>query len=400
MVVKLATWAASLMEWLAAQPPLNGFLAHVAASPLVQAVEQALIGERPLSPGALLAAITTVFAVSVTAAGYIAKVRLLLWGTYYFCVSRDKKTKKPNDKKVDFTSSQLKRKKVIFIRHGESEWNLVFNKGFGPSFPVRLVRALLREVGMFFQPDSVFVDSPLSKVGLQQAWDLLTFLTSQPEGCTQPGAHLKPVKELEVNDIVSIIRGDVGQSVVACSILRRCISTGFVGLSTRLLRAPPDEKLHLMTCLQEISRNVDTLSVTPAGKRPQPPQREVALENVGDILPHFYETRLDSMLNHGNKTVQTKAEHRQERFVRWVFERKEETIIVSGHSLYFREFFKSYLPKNVQTGIANDAKTKKIQNCGAIAFDFYQIDPQNHRVDNSSIKEIYLGFEDKKKKKK
>ena len=30
---------------------------------------------------------------------------------------------------------------VVFVRHGESEWNDVFNKGFGPSFLVRLVGA-------------------------------------------------------------------------------------------------------------------------------------------------------------------------------------------------------------------------------------------------------------------
>lgn len=34
---------------------------------------------------------------------------------------------------------QVQEVSLIFIRHGESEWNDIFNKGFKPSFLVRLV---------------------------------------------------------------------------------------------------------------------------------------------------------------------------------------------------------------------------------------------------------------------
>ncbi|CAN0440510.1 unnamed protein product, partial [Laminaria digitata] len=60
------------------------------------------------------------------------------------------------------------RKRVIFLRHGESEWNEVFNRGFGPMFLVRLVKAFVREVMMLSTRDSVFFDSPLSNTGIQQ----------------------------------------------------------------------------------------------------------------------------------------------------------------------------------------------------------------------------------------
>ncbi|CAN0496567.1 unnamed protein product, partial [Ectocarpus sp. 8 AP-2014] len=44
----------------------------------------------------------------------------------------------------------------------------VFNRGFGPSFLVRLVSAFVREVMMLSTRDSVFFDSPLSNTGIQQ----------------------------------------------------------------------------------------------------------------------------------------------------------------------------------------------------------------------------------------
>ena len=44
----------------------------------------------------------------------------------------------------------------------------VFNRGFGPMFLVRLVKAFVREVMMLSTRDSVFFDSPLSNTGIQQ----------------------------------------------------------------------------------------------------------------------------------------------------------------------------------------------------------------------------------------
>jgi hypothetical protein len=45
-------------------------------------------------------------------------------------------------------------KRIIFIRHGESDWNSVFNKGFGPSFIGRLFDALFREFNIYPSRDS------------------------------------------------------------------------------------------------------------------------------------------------------------------------------------------------------------------------------------------------------
>lgn len=90
---------------------------------------------------------------------------------------------------------------------------------------------------MIFKRDSLFYDSPLNAEGMRQGWDLLAFLASQAPGCREPGTCHKPVEQLQVEDVVSIIMGDAGESIVASSILRRAVSTALLALSPRLLKS-------------------------------------------------------------------------------------------------------------------------------------------------------------------
>jgi len=348
-----------------------------------------------ISPHELLSALLVVLSAWLFILSCITKARLALWGFWYFLASGDKKTEKPKDEHFNYKG--CKRRTVIFIRHGESEWNQIFNKG-NPLFrPLKLIRGLIKEAFLLFDQESLFMDSPLSSVGIQQAWDLLTFLASQPEGCQEGRAPDQPVKELEVADIVSIIRGDVGKSLVVSSILRRAISTGILGLSTRLLKTEPSDKIAVMTCLQEISRNVDTLALTPARSPPQVPAGEAAMKHMGDLVSFFYRKRLNYDHNKGNKTLELKAKDRQQEFTHWLHKQdKLDAIIVCGHSFYFREFFRSYLPKASK----HQAKTLKMANCGCVAFDLYMSSPTKIQIDEQSIKPVYLGFEEKGKKKK
>ncbi|EOD17458.1 hypothetical protein EMIHUDRAFT_102681 [Emiliania huxleyi CCMP1516] len=81
----------------------------------------------------------------------LRKAALTLKGAVYLVLSRDKV-------------------RLIFVRHGESVWNLVFNRGFGPSF--------LHELLLVPVDDSAFLDSPLSPLGLQQCGQLAIFTTN------------------------------------------------------------------------------------------------------------------------------------------------------------------------------------------------------------------------------
>ena len=91
----------------------------------------------------------------------------------FMIISKDSKGVGPkNNPDPDNISQEqcLKKKRIIFIRHGESDWNNVFNKGFNPSLLVRLAKAMVQESFLFLSPslDSVFIDSPLNFEGIEQ----------------------------------------------------------------------------------------------------------------------------------------------------------------------------------------------------------------------------------------
>merc|ERR1711957_740361 len=67
----------------------------------------------------------------------------------------------------------------------------------------------------------------------------------------------RKVKELNRNQLISIIRGDVGKSVVVSSTLRRAVSTAVMCLITRLSRG--NDKVKVMTMLQDCGRSMDTV---------------------------------------------------------------------------------------------------------------------------------------------
>lgn len=350
----------------------------------------------PTSP-LLMFAITFLVAFLFTIVIVTPKGRLFIWGIFYMLLSRDKRSRKPSDGTVNFVTSRCV--KVVFIRHGQSEWNYIFNKG--PIFvrPFRYLMGLVKEYCMLFEEDSLFLDSPLSSTGIQQSLDLLTFLSAFAPGCPTVTMASQPVANLEVNDLVSIVRGDIGSSVVVSSNLRRAISTGVLGLSGRFLKTPPSDKIVMMTSLQEISRNVDALALTPPHELPKAPRAEANMKNIGDVVSHFYKARIDRTKNTGNKTMALTSVHRQDQFVKWAFEQKSECIIVCGHSLWFKQFFKSFLPRDTK----HQAKDAKLVNCGCVAFDLHCSVPGDraaiYRINPSSLKEIYGGFEVKKNKK-
>lgn len=75
-------------------------------------------------------------------------------------------------------------------------------------------------------------------------------------------------------------------------------------------------------------------------------------------------------------------------FVRWTFSQEETKIVVSGHSLYFRWFFRMHLPH----GLQHVAKKKKISNGGVVAFDLVQDSEGRTMILPASITSVYLGF--------
>jgi hypothetical protein len=72
----------------------------------------------------------------------------------------------------------------------------------------------------------------------------------------------------------------------------------------------------------------------------------------------------------------------------------EEYIIVGGHSIWFRSFFREFLPRESD----HLGKKKKIVNCGAVSFTLCKIYDDNDgaerfMIDEDSISVVYGGFQ-------
>ena len=93
--------------------------------------------------------------------------KLFLWsrGILFMFCSMEKRgmSKAPDTSKLVMGNNKTRRyKTIVFIRHGESDWNEIFNKSKLLLF-TRLIRGLFREAMLFMSDHSVFIDSPLSK---------------------------------------------------------------------------------------------------------------------------------------------------------------------------------------------------------------------------------------------
>ena len=72
--------------------------------------------------------------------------------------------------------NETTKKRIIFLRHGESDWNSVFNKGKNIGMLFRLFKAIVTEWTMIFRLDSPFLDSPLNEEGIEQALELRKYV--------------------------------------------------------------------------------------------------------------------------------------------------------------------------------------------------------------------------------
>ncbi len=324
----------------------------------------------------------------------VGNVRTKLMGMpvsfFHLLLSRDNVWKKSGRDAQDVISVAMRRpelvqkKRIYFVRHGESMWNEVFNRGRDLSMVWRFIAFVIQEVNILTHPDSVFWDSPLSPVGIRQSVQLSGWL----EHMRSRNAH------------AAFLCGDTAVASVVCvSNLRRAVSTILTGLSGRLSRAAK-EKVHIVSSAQEITRNIDGYSLSDAGSVPGPSWVELEQPELDHVVNTLYKKeRLDGTYNKGNKSLfSSNGKVRMEEFCNLVFNsdlcKDTYSVILGGHSLWFREFFKMYLPGTC----SHEGKSKKIVNCGIIAFELISCGDNQFAIDPDSIETVYGGFEEKKSK--
>lgn len=317
------------------------------------------------------------------------KLGLSLFGIAYLGVSRDSHFQLPPDPGKSCAVT-LAKKRIVFVRHGESTWNECFNRSFNIFFPLRLMWVLVREAMMLLCSGSLLFDSPLSQEGLAQARVLEQFVESEQ------GEEFRRLCEA---------------AVFVSSCLRRAAATGSVALGRYF---GGDRPMWYLSSLQEISRNVDTLALA----RPYcPPElrsceqptvtnsRSAASGSSGAASAGTAAARTrSSSYNTGNKGLTSHGAKRLQEFCDWVFSpcspaALQPNVIVSGHSLWFKTFFQVYLPHTAY----HECKHAKIVNCGVIMFDLECLQSEcgrpEYRIVQDSVVTLYGGFEQKKKRK-
>jgi len=316
------------------------------------------------------------------------KAKLYFGSLIFLLQSRDTKFKnKTIDREISPSDViEEKQKTLIFLRHGESTWNVTFNRSKNPIYFIpRLLHAGAYEVYLLLtgKRDSWFYDSPLCHEGIEQSKELANYLQTLPS-VNQENLILHIINKTEgVNDLAD--------SVIVSSNLRRSLSTAVITFGDRLKRT--EESIIVHHSMQEISRNPDTLSITPARLQPIASWIE---HSTSLNIPKTYQNQLQVTGNTGNKSVNSTGKDRLNEFNEWVFKSiEQEYIIVSGHSLWFRHFFKEFLPANSN----HIAKTNKVSNNALISFKVtyrkLKSGEIHCEIDPSSITPVYKGFQNK-----
>lgn len=315
------------------------------------------------------------------------KLKLFVSTFKFLALCKDKKWKKPEEDPASYFKDDegVERKTIIFIRHGQSLWNDVFNAGdrklatFLLGFFPNLVKAFATE--WYFavtgkSTESLFFDSPLSEKGKGQAEGVQKFLRdTNPEFSTPKEAHL-----------IRLLRGEGEKCQLTASNLRRAISTACIALQDRLDKRVKDDKILILQELQEVSINPDAQSIHPA-KAPL-----LTAWTDPDRVKEIYATQCDTSMNLGNKTLQSNGLERMERFCNVVFEDIDaKAIVATGHSYWFRAFFQTYLPKTFQ----HTGKKKKLINGGVAGFTLMRKKTDTgfkYMIDSNSLVVLYGGF--------
>eukprot|EP00550_Attheya_septentrionalis_P003936 CAMPEP_0198288346 /NCGR_PEP_ID=MMETSP1449-20131203/6869_1 /TAXON_ID=420275 /ORGANISM="Attheya septentrionalis, Strain CCMP2084" /LENGTH=375 /DNA_ID=CAMNT_0043986461 /DNA_START=108 /DNA_END=1235 /DNA_ORIENTATION=+ len=329
----------------------------------------------------------------------LKKVRLFVMTVTYLALCHDKKWTEPKEDPASFFADSedetIEKKTIIFVRHGESTWNDTFNKGdrskvnFLVYFVPNLIYAAAMEFYWFVsgtEKQSWFFDAPLSNKGVSQARGIQTFL--------ETGAAQGTNKEAE---LIGLMLGNTKNedgtvsSQLVSSNLRRAISTVAMGFQDRLDKELKGDSILICPELQEISRNPDALSILESQGRAEPSFIDQEMQSVCD-MERILGKQVDTRLHMGNKPTGSNGLVRMNAFCETAFNVIEkDSIIVGGHSLWFRSFFRSFLPRTFE----HVSKKKKIVNGGIVAFTLLRIkDPSGYHymMDPASITVLYGGF--------
>lgn len=366
----------------------------------------------------------------------LRKLRLVYISILYLLLCKDKKWKVPKEKDpASFFPKELggsnsgvsgtndnhyREKTILIIRHGESTWNDTFNAGdrnklmFALLFLPNLLYAIMAELYFFLSgkdSESWFYDSALSAKGVAQAEGMRQFLKKEKMklGDTNSlGASSSSSSNREEYAIKLLLAlgeerdTDSPSSHVVSSNLRRAISTAAITLADRFAASAirnKNDEIILLPSLQEISFNPDALSILPPRGIAHPTWCDNNISGLSGTNKSFFASMVNTKYHTGNKTLDSNGLIRLQQFCADVFDDAKlpkSNIIAVGHSLFFRSFFRVYLPR----GFEHIAKEKKLVNGGSVMVTLREVTmtdgergmKKEYMIDPSSIVVIYGGF--------
>eukprot|EP01056_Protomagalhaensia_sp_Gyna25_P001245 Protomagalhaensia_sp_Gyna_25__1244@NODE_1620_length_1682_cov_536_738284_g1325_i0_p1_GENE_NODE_1620_length_1682_cov_536_738284_g1325_i0NODE_1620_length_1682_cov_536_738284_g1325_i0_p1_ORF_typecomplete_len335_score47_38His_Phos_1/PF00300_22/1_4e10_NODE_1620_length_1682_cov_536_738284_g1325_i0701074 len=287
--------------------------------------------------------------------------------------------------------------RIVFIRHGESMWNMAFNKGVNWRTILRILTVSFWELTLIGDLDSAVFDSPLSSTGVTQAAELQGWFTVEGQAAQTQNLVVQPAPLPSVESqenvqqdnhsfaqfIDRILQRPAGTKIgFVASNLRRAIST--LGLAINQFMLPEDTVL-VTSNLQEVTLNPDGIALALRGSHCLPSVFE--METLPWNIRWFYENKIDWQGNDGNVKLSAKLFDRHVALIEFL--EKAATrhgitdFVVCGHSLWLRTFLRHFIPP----GVDHPGKHRKISNCGILIFDllkekrngqaFYRVTPQS-----------------------
>jgi len=200
---------------------------------------------------------------------------------------------------------------------------------------------------------------------------------------------------VDIPEILEMMYTPTDNSVMVASNLRRAISTAVIAFWKRFTSRGSQEKLYILSCLQEFGPAADTQTELKENETPQASQHEIKCGLLdSERLNEFYRGRLDGTYNYGNKTNNSRDDPAPCRaFCEWCFSQPKDVIIATGHSMWFRIFCRYLNPADPSCTAAKH----KLKNCGVVGFRIAQITEGSgkisYRIAPRSITIVYGGFE-------
>eukprot|EP00756_Hemistasia_phaeocysticola_P052058 Hpha_TRINITY_DN27253_c0_g1::TRINITY_DN27253_c0_g1_i1::g.140771::m.140771 len=269
--------------------------------------------------------------------------------------------KKRKDVKVPMQLSFLPKprsfKRVFFVRHGESVWNKAQRD--------RDVRAMLGSV-----------NHRLNETGRNQAFELSKMLEA---AATQEGGHDHLEMEMTMADAVwtsPLMRSAQTALIAARSLLK-------TGGRKLVLRRAAREKRNFGgrdTTGSGVGRDAfmqsfreQTLPLLPLGGEGQAEAGEAAEAAASELFEGLEVdcSEVESKWWNDSREPVASVRQRAEDFLSQIRFAPENSIIVVGHSHYFRDFFRQQLrPDTHLEGASRESLQKKVLvNCGVAALD-------------------------------